>query len=93
VIWVSDKVWNSLNDEQKNGSRPRPTRWPGSSRRRQLRLEHDSNESKLQKMGVKFVEGVDKVRFSIKDAEPLQGQISRGSSGRRRQACCSSCAT
>ena len=37
VIWVSDKVWSSLTDEQKSGCRRRPTRFPGRSPRRRWR--------------------------------------------------------
>jgi len=73
VIWVSDKVWNSLNDEQRKWVQAAADEVARIEPAKALGLEHDSMV-KLQKMGVKFVEGVDKSGF-IKDAEPLQDKL------------------
>lgn len=73
VIWVSDKVWNSLNDEQKGWVQAAADEVARTEPEKALGLEHDSM-AKLQKMGVKFVDGVDKSGF-IKDATPLQDKL------------------
>jgi tripartite ATP-independent transporter DctP family solute receptor len=73
VIWVSDKVWNSLSDEQKGWVQAAADEVAKVEPGKALALEHDSM-AKLQKMGVKFVEGVDKSGF-IKDAEPIQDKL------------------
>jgi TRAP-type C4-dicarboxylate transport system substrate-binding protein len=73
VIWVSDKVWNSLNDEQKGWVTQTADYVAKVEPAKALALEHESM-TKLQKMGVKFVEGVDKSGF-IKAAEPVQDKL------------------
>ena len=73
VIWVSDKVWNSLNDEQKGWVQAAADEVAKVEPGKALGLEHESM-NKLEKMGVKFVKGVDKSGF-IKDAEPIQDQL------------------
>jgi tripartite ATP-independent transporter DctP family solute receptor len=73
VIWVSDKVWNSLNDEQKGWVTQTADYVAKIEPAKALTLEHDSM-TKLQKMGVKFVDGVDKSGF-IKDATPIQDKL------------------
>jgi tripartite ATP-independent transporter DctP family solute receptor len=73
VIWVSDKVWNSLSDEQKGWVQGAADEVAKVEPPQALKLENDSM-AKLEKMGVKFVKDVDKAGF-IKDAEPLQDKL------------------
>jgi tripartite ATP-independent transporter DctP family solute receptor len=73
VVWVSDKVWNSLTDEQKSWVQAAADEVGKVEPPKALGLEHDSM-SKLEKMGVKFVKDVDKSGF-IKDAQPIQDQL------------------
>ena len=73
VLWVSDKVWNSLTDEQKKWVQAAADEVGKVEPPAALGLESDSM-AKLEKMGVKFVKDVDKSGF-IKDAEPLQDQL------------------
>jgi len=73
VIWVSDKVWNSLSDEQKGWVQAAADEVGKVEPPQALKLENDSMV-KLEKMGVKFVKDVDKAGF-IKDAEPLQDKL------------------
>jgi tripartite ATP-independent transporter DctP family solute receptor len=73
VLWVSDKVWNSLSDEQKNWVQAAADEVAKVEPPAALGLENDSM-AKLDKMGVKFVKDVDKSGF-VKDAEPLQDKL------------------
>src|ERR1700722_18337318 len=73
IIWVSDKVWNSLSDEQKGWVQGAADAVAQIEPGRALDLEHESM-GKLEKMGVKFVKDVDKSGF-IKDAEPIQDKL------------------
>jgi tripartite ATP-independent transporter DctP family solute receptor len=75
VIWVSDKVWNSLNDEQKGWVQAAADEVSKAMPEKAFGLEHDSM-ARLEKMGVKFVKGVDKSGF-IKDAEPIQDTLAQ----------------
>ncbi len=70
LIWVSDKVWNSLSDEQKGWVQAAANEVSNTQPAKALALEHDS-QAKLQKMGVKFVTDVDKSGF-VKIATPFQ---------------------
>lgn len=73
VVWVSDKVWNSLNDEQKGWVQSAADEVAKVEPPKALGLENESM-AKLEKMGVKFVKDVDKSGF-IKDAEPIQDKL------------------
>ncbi len=75
VIWVSDKVWNSLNDEQKGWVQAAADEVSKAMPEKAFGLEHDSM-ARLEKMGVKFVKGVDKSGF-VKDAEPIQDKLAQ----------------
>jgi TRAP-type transport system periplasmic protein len=75
VIWVSDKVWNSLNNEQKGWVQAAADEVSKAMPEKAFGLEHDSM-ARLEKMGVKFVKGVDKSGF-IKDAEPIQDTLAQ----------------
>ncbi|HTZ37609.1 MAG TPA: TRAP transporter substrate-binding protein [Stellaceae bacterium] len=73
VVWVSDKVWNSLSDEQKRWVQAAADEVARVEPPKALALENDSM-AKLEKMGVKFVKDVDKSGF-VKDAEPIQDKL------------------
>ena len=75
VVWVSNKVWNSLNDEQKGWVQSAAAEISKAMPEKALGLEHESM-GRLEKMGVKFVKDVDKAGF-IKDAEPIQDQLAQ----------------
>ena len=73
VVWVSDKVWNSLNDEQKKWVQAAADEVGKVEPPAALGLENESM-AKLEKIGVKFVKDVDKSGF-VKDAQPIQDQL------------------
>jgi tripartite ATP-independent transporter DctP family solute receptor len=74
-IWVSDKTWNSLTDEQKGwveaAAREVAVKEPAMA----LKLEADS-AAKLKSMGVTVHENVDKSGF-MADAKPIQDDIAK----------------
>jgi tripartite ATP-independent transporter DctP family solute receptor len=74
-IWVSDKTWNSLTDEQKGwveaAAREVALKEPALA----LKLEDDS-ATKLKTMGVMINEKVDKSGF-MADAKPIQDDIAK----------------
>jgi len=74
-IWVSDKTWNSLSDQEKQWVQAAADEVGKVEPAKALQLEADSAE-KLQKMGVKVVDGVDKSGFA-KAAEPIQDQLAK----------------
>ena len=80
-IWVSDKAWNSFRTSRRNGCRPRPTRSARPSRRKAIALDHES-QTKLEKIGVKFVKSRQIRLHQDRRADP--GQDRHGSSGRTR---------
>jgi tripartite ATP-independent transporter DctP family solute receptor len=73
LVWVSDKVWNSLSDEQKGWVQGAADEVAKTQPALAFKLEHES-QAKLEKIGVKFVKDVDKAGFQ-KAAQPLQDQI------------------
>jgi tripartite ATP-independent transporter DctP family solute receptor len=73
VVWVSDKVWNSLSDEQKGWVQAAADEVGKTEPAKAFALEHES-QAKLEKIGVKFVKDVDKSGF-MKAAEPIQDKI------------------
>ena len=75
VVWVSDKVWNSLNDEQKSWVQAAADEVGRTMPAKALDLEHQSM-GRLEKIGVKFVKDVDKSGF-VKEAQPLQDQLTQ----------------
>ena len=70
VLWVSDKVWSGLTDEQKKWVTDAADVVSKQQPAKALALEHDS-QAKLTKLGVKFVTDVDTSGF-IKVATPFQ---------------------
>ncbi len=73
IIWVSDKVWNSLNDEQKGWVQAAADEVGKTQPAKAIALDHES-QKKLEGMGVKFVKDVDKAGF-ISIATPMQDSI------------------
>ena len=73
VIWVSDKVWNSLTPAQQGWVQQAADEVGKTQPAKAFGLEHESL-AKLEKLGVKFVKNVDKAGF-IKAAEPLQDKL------------------
>jgi len=74
-IWISDKLWNSLSDQEKQWVQAAADEVAKTEPARALKLESDS-AAKLKTMGVKVVENVDKAGF-IKAAEPIQDQLAK----------------
>ena len=70
VVWVSDKVWQSLSAEQRGWVQAAADEVSRNQPARALALEHES-QVRLQKLGVKFVTDVDLAGF-IKVATPFQ---------------------
>jgi tripartite ATP-independent transporter DctP family solute receptor len=74
-IWVSDKVWNSLNDQEKGWVQAAADEVSKREPAMALKLESDS-AAKLKTMGVKVVDGVDKSGFE-KAAQPIQDSLAK----------------
>jgi TRAP-type transport system periplasmic protein len=75
VIWISDKLWASLTDEQKGWVQAAANEVATKQPAQAIELDHKSL-AKLQKLGVKVVTDVDKAGF-IKIAEPLQQGLAK----------------
>ncbi|HUI17269.1 MAG TPA: TRAP transporter substrate-binding protein [Alphaproteobacteria bacterium] len=75
VLWVSDKAWSALSAEQKGWVQAAADEVGRTQPAKAIALEHES-QTKLEKMGVKFVTDVDKSGF-IKIAVPIQDQIAK----------------
>jgi len=74
-IWVSDKTWNSLSDQEKKWVQEAADEVSKREPTMALKLEQDSAE-KLKKIGVKVVDKVDKSGFQ-KAAQPIQDQLAK----------------
>jgi tripartite ATP-independent transporter DctP family solute receptor len=74
-IWVSDKTWNSLTEQEKQWVQAAADEVSKREPAMGLKLESDSAD-KLKTMGVKIVEGVDKAGF-MKAATPIQDQLAQ----------------
>jgi len=72
-IWISDKLWKSLTDEQKKWVTAAADEVGRTQPAKSLELEHQSAD-KLKAIGVKVVENVDKAGF-MKAAHPVQDQL------------------
>jgi TRAP-type transport system periplasmic protein len=75
AVWVSDKTWNSLSDQEKAWVQGAADEIGKTVPRRALALEKESGE-KLKKLGVKLVEGVDKSGM-FKAAQPIQDSLAK----------------
>jgi TRAP-type transport system periplasmic protein len=73
LLWVSDKTWQSLSDEQKAWVEEAAAEVGRLEPPHALELEQESAE-KLEGMGVKIVEDVDKSGF-VAAAQPIQDQL------------------
>ncbi len=75
LIWVSQKTWDSLSDQQKGWVVQVATEVGRAEPAYALKLEDESAE-KLRKLGVKIVGGVDKTAM-IAAARPIQDQLAK----------------
>jgi TRAP-type transport system periplasmic protein len=75
MVWVSDKTWNSLSDQEKQWVQAAADEVSKKEPPWALKAEKDSAE-RLKKLGVKVVEGVDKSGF-VKAAQPIQDQLAK----------------
>jgi TRAP-type transport system periplasmic protein len=73
LVWVSDKTWQSLSDEQKACVEQAAAEIGKQEPTHALKLEQESAD-KLEEIGVKIVTGVDKSGF-IEAAQPIQDQL------------------
>jgi tripartite ATP-independent transporter DctP family solute receptor len=73
LLWVSDKTWQSLSDEQKACVEQAAAEVGKQEPPHALKLEQES-AAKLKEIGVKIVEGVDKAGF-IEAATPIQDKL------------------
>lgn len=74
-LWVSDKTWNALTDQEKKWVQEAADEVSRREPAMAFKLENDS-AAKLKKIGVKVVENVDKSGF-IKAAQPIQDQLAK----------------
>ncbi|HZS32045.1 MAG TPA: TRAP transporter substrate-binding protein [Methylomirabilota bacterium] len=75
AIWVSEKTWNSLSDQEKQWVQAAAAEVGRVEPAKALALERES-ATKLKSMGVKIVDGVDKSGF-MKAAQPVQDKIAK----------------
>ncbi|HEX5529108.1 MAG TPA: TRAP transporter substrate-binding protein [Methylomirabilota bacterium] len=75
AVWVSEKVWSSLSDQEKKWVQAAAEEVGRVEPAKALALERES-AVKLKKMGVEVVEKVDKAGF-VKAAEPVQDQLAK----------------
>ncbi len=75
LLWVSDKTWQSLSDEQKAWVEEAAAEVGRLEPPHALKLEQESAE-KLKGIGVKIVEDVDKSGF-VAAAQPIQDQLAK----------------
>ena len=74
-VWVSDKTWNALSDEEKRWVQGAADEVARVQPEKALQLEKDS-AARLEKLGVKIVRDVDKSGF-VKAAQPIQDQLAK----------------
>ena len=75
VVWVSDRLWSSLSDEEKKWVQGAADEVGRTQPAKALELELES-QKKLVSIGVKVVTDVDKSGF-IKIAQPIQDQLAK----------------
>jgi tripartite ATP-independent transporter DctP family solute receptor len=75
LVWVSDKLWNSLTPEQQGWVQAAADEVNSKQPARAIELEHQSQD-KLRSMGVKVVTDVDKSGF-IAVADPLLDKLAK----------------
>jgi len=74
-IWISDKLWKSLSDDQKKWVTAAAEEVGRTQPAKALELEHQSAE-KLKAIGVKIVTDVDKSGF-VKPAAPYKDKLAK----------------
>src|ERR1700680_5104181 len=74
-VWISDKLWKSLTDEQKQWVTTAAAEVSAKERAKSLELEHQSAD-KLKAIGVKIVTDVDKSGFQ-KVAAPYLDKLAK----------------
>lgn len=75
ALFVSDKVWRRLSDEQKTWVQAAADEVSKNEPKAAFKLEHDAL-AKLQKIGVKVVKDVDKSGFE-KISRPIQDKLAK----------------
>jgi tripartite ATP-independent transporter DctP family solute receptor len=75
VIFISDKAWQTLSDEQKKWVQEAAAEVGKTQPAIAFKMEQESRD-KLKKLGVKVVENVDKSGFE-KIAEPIQDELAK----------------
>src|SRR6201985_1464096 len=75
LVWVSDKLWNSLTAEQQGWVQAAADEGNRSQPAKAIELEHQSTE-KLKSIGVKVVADVDKSGFT-KIADPYLDKLAK----------------
>jgi TRAP-type C4-dicarboxylate transport system substrate-binding protein len=75
VLFVSDKVWSSLSDDQKKWVQAAADEVSQKEPTEAFRLEHEAL-AKLEKIGVKIVKTVDKSGFSA-ISKPIQDKLAK----------------
>ena len=75
LVWVSDKVWQSLNEEQRGWVQAAADEVSRTQPAKALALDKES-QARLTKMGVKFVTDVDLSGF-IAAATPFQDSLAK----------------
>ena len=75
LVWVSDKVWQSLNAEQRGWVQAAADEVSKNQPARAMALDKES-QARLTKMGVKFVTDVDLSGF-IAAATPMQDKLAQ----------------
>src|SRR6476661_3946774 len=75
ALFVSDKVWTSLNDEQKKWVQAAADEVSKNEPTAAFKLEHEA-QAKLEKIGVKVVKNVDKSGFSS-ISKPIQDKLAK----------------
>jgi tripartite ATP-independent transporter DctP family solute receptor len=75
LVWVSDKLWNSLTPDQQKWVQAAADEVNSNQPAKAIELEHQSVD-KLKSIGVKVVTGVDKSGF-IKIADPYLDKLAK----------------
>jgi TRAP-type transport system periplasmic protein len=75
VVWISDKLWQSLSADQKQWVQTAARDVSAQEPKRAFELEHGA-ATKLEKMGVKIVTDVDKAGFQ-KIADPYLDKLAK----------------
>ena len=83
LVWVSDKLWNSLTPEQQGWVQAAADEVNKNQPAKAIELEHQSQD-KLKSIGVKIVTDVDKSGF-IADRRSLSRQARQGTRPARRE--------